>query len=61
MKVSIYTRIGDYTGSIDIEYSSEIETDCIQAGKFVSCFLGNDENLECSSDIEIEAVDKESE
>ncbi len=53
MKINVHTSAGDWSQSVDIEYSSEIETDCIQADKFVSRILGDDSNIEVSSKIEI--------
>ena len=35
MKVSVWNNIGDYSRSLDIEYNSELETDCVQAEKYI--------------------------
>ena len=35
MKISVWNNIGDYSRSLDIEYNSELETDCVQAEKYI--------------------------
>lgn len=35
MKVSAYFTIGDYSTSLDVEFNSENESDCIQADKYI--------------------------
>lgn len=39
MKLSVYVSIGDLYNSLDIEFSSDIASDCEQADKFVSRLL----------------------
>lgn len=60
MKISAYESIGDWSHSVDVEYSSDSETDCAETDKFVSMILNgqSDTDIECSSEVEIEGVNE---
>jgi len=56
MKASAYQKVGDWKISVDVKYSSDCETDCAEADKFISKILNqqSDTDIECSSEVEIE-------
>lgn len=39
VKVSVWNNIGDYSQSLDVEYNSELETDCEQAEKYITALI----------------------
>lgn len=39
MKVSVWNNIGDYSQSLDVEYNSDLETDCGQAEKYIMALI----------------------
>ena len=53
MKVSAYQTFGDYSTSLDVEFNSEIKSDCEQSEKYIFTFI---DSKKCIS-YEIEAVE----
>lgn len=39
VKVSVWNNIGDYSQTLDVEYNSELETDCEQAEKYITALI----------------------
>lgn len=46
MKVSVWNNIGDYSQSLDVEYNSDLETDCGQAEKYIMALISADAEVE---------------
>lgn len=51
MKVSAYLTMGDYSKSLDVEFNSENESDCIQADKYILPFIRCEKSV--SDEIEV--------